>query len=158
MRPVRPRRRTAAGLVALLVVPLLLAGCSDAGEGDGYCAALTQEKKTLDDLADQAGSGTEDTLTPTVAAFSRLQAAAPDELQDEWETVVVAYQALVDAVQAAGIDPADYDPDHPPAGVSKDEAHRLAAVASKLASARVVAATSGIEEHAQEVCDVDFSG
>jgi hypothetical protein len=143
--------------VALLLAPLLVTGCSDAGGGDGYCEALAAEQKTLDDLADDPDAAG-NALSSTVASFERLRAAAPDSLKDEWETVVVAYEAFVDAVQGAGIDPGGYDPDHPPRGVSRAEADRLASFAAKLGSPRVLAATTGIEEHAKEVCHVDFSG
>ena len=147
-------RRLAPALLVLAGV--LVAGCSE--EGEDYCGALAEEQSTLDDLADRADAGGEDLLTPTVEAFQRLQESAPDELQDEWETVLNAYQAMVDAVAAAGIDPADYTPDDPPAGLSADEEERLASVADKLASLRVSEAAAGIEQHADEVCKVDFTG
>lgn len=150
------RRRTAAAAAALLVSGLFLAGCSD--DGEEYCTALKDEQKTLTDLADASPKGGTDVITPTLEAFERLREAAPDELQDEWETLVVAYQALADAVEEAGIDPADYRPDKPPPGLSKEEEDKLAAVASKLASVRVSEAAAGIEEHAKEVCGVDFTG
>jgi hypothetical protein len=148
------RRRGAPAL--LLLAGVLVTGCSE--EGEDYCGALADEQKTLDDLADRAAAGGEDLLTPTVEAFTRLRSAAPDELQDEWETVVNAYQALVDAVESAGIDPADYTPGDPPAGLSAADEDRLASVADKLASFRVSEAAAGIEQHADEVCNVDFSG
>jgi hypothetical protein len=131
----------------------LLTGCS--GEGEDYCEAVAEEQQKLTELADSESG---DVLTPTLDSFERLRDVSPDELGDEWETVVVAYQALVDAVEETGVDPAEYDPEEPPADLSAEEVDRLAAVASKLASARVAAAISGIEEHAKEVCDVDFTG
>ena len=152
----RRLRRTAAGVPVLLVGALLLGGCSDGGD---YCQTLKDEQKTLTDLSKKASpKGGTDVLTPTLDAFERLRAAAPEELQDEWETLVVAYQALADAVQQAGIDPADYRPDHPPAGLSAKQADQLAAVASKLSSERVIEAADGIEQYAKDVCHVDFTG
>ena len=138
-----------------LLLALLTAGCSD--EGDDYCAVLADEQKTLTELARSTAKGG-DVLTPTLASFERLRAEAPEELRDEWETVVVAYQALADAVGEAGIDPADYDPDQPPPGVSEEDADRVAAVADKVASLRVAESMAGIEEHADEVCGVSFTG
>ena len=151
-------RRTAAALPVLLVGALLLGGCSKDDGGD-YCKTLAEEKKTLTDLADKASAkGGTDVLTPTLQSFERLKAVAPDELQDEWETLVVAYQALADAVKAAGIDPGDFNPDDPPPGLSKEDSDRLAALASKLSSPRVTDAAAGIEQYAKEVCHVDFTG
>jgi hypothetical protein len=146
-------RRTAA---AALVVLALVSGCSE--DGEDYCEAMKEEQKTLTDLADSSSEPGTDLLTPTLESFERLREAAPEELQDEWETVVVAYEALADAVDDAGVDPGEYRPDEPPPGVSAAEAERLAAVASKLASARVVEAVAGIEQHATDVCQVDFAG
>lgn len=152
MRPV-PRLRTALGVTVLAAA--LLTGCSE--QGEDYCDVIAEEQKTLTDLADSSADGG-DVLTPTLESFERLRAAAPEELRDEWDTVVVAYQALADAVEEAGIDPADYRPDDPPPGLSAGQVDRLAEVASKLASGRVVEATAGIEQHADEVCDVRFTG
>ena len=147
------RRTAAAGAVLMLLMPL--AACAD--EGEEYCEALAEEKATLTELAESSVDGG-DVLTPTLESFETLRAAAPEELQDEWETLVVAYEAIVDAVDQAGIDPEEYRPDDLPEGVSGDEAERLASVASKLLSPRVREATAGIEQHAIEVCDVSFTG
>ena len=132
----------------------LLTGCSS--QEEDYCEVLAEEKQTLTDLAEEAPAAETDVLTPTLASFERLRDAAPDELADEWDTVVFAYQALADAVAEAGVDPAGYRPGSRPPGLSKAEARALAAVASKLASTRVSEAGAGIEEHANEVCGVDF--
>jgi hypothetical protein len=148
----QPLRRTTAvaGVVLALVV---LGGCAD--EGEQYCEALAEEQENLNELADSSAEGG-GTLTPTLEAFERLRTAAPEELRDEWDTLVVAYEALADAVEQAGIDPAEFRPDDLPEGLSEAEADRLASVASKLVSARVVEAVAGIQQHATEVCDVNF--
>ena len=138
-----------------LVALVALTGCAE--EGEEYCQTLAEEQKTLTELADSSADGG-DVLTPTLESFERLQATAPEELQDEWETLVVAYEALSDAVDEAGIDPAEYRPDDLPKGLSEAEAERLASVASKLASTRVTEAAAGVQQHAVEVCDVDFTG
>ena len=87
-----------------------------------------------------------------------LRDVAPEELQDEWSTLVPAYEALVDAVEEAGIDPAEYQPDDLPEGLPGSEARRLASVASKLASPRVTQAAAGIQDHADAACGVAFTG
>ncbi len=156
LTPRRGRRIGRAVPGVVLGAVLVLSGCAD--DGGDYCAALADEKETLADLSGSAPEGGTDVLTPTLESFERLKAAAPDELKDEWETLVVAYQALADAVQEAGVDPEDYRAGKAPEGLSKQDAARLAAVASKLTSARVTAAAAGIEQHADEVCGVDFTG
>lgn len=145
-------RRTAAFAAA---AALLVSGCAD--DSERYCEALETEQKTLTELANSSAEG-DDVLTPTLESFQRLRDTAPEELEAEWDTVVLAYEALVDAVEEAGIDPAEYRPEDLPDGVSDAEADRLGSVASKLASARVREAGAGIEQHATEVCGVSFAG
>jgi hypothetical protein len=119
---------------------------------------LKTEQKTLTALADRADKRSGDVLTPTLAAFQRLRAASPQQLSDEWDTVVFAYRALADAVKQAGIDPASYRPGRLPDGVTHAEGKHLAAVAAQLEAPRVLDAVTGIEDHARQVCSVDFRG
>ena len=148
------RRSALAG--AALVCGLLLAGCSDA-EAD-YCGVLEEESTVLTDLAAQSTTPGTDILTPSLAAIERLRDAAPAELRDEWDTVLNAWSALAEAVVDSGIRPEDYRPGELPEGVSRQEQRRLAEVASKLASPRVVEAAAAVEDHALGVCDVDLGG
>lgn len=147
-----PARLTA---VAVLT-SALLGSCAD--QGEKYCETLAEEQQTLTELADDSAGGDGDVLTPTLESFQRVRDDAPEELQDEWDTLVLAYEAVVDAVDEAGIDPAEYDPEELPEGLSRDEQQRLASVVSKLQSSRVFEAATGIQQHAAEVCDVDFTG
>ena len=53
--------------------------------------------------------------------FRDLADEAPDDIRDEWRTVIGALEGLEDALDDAGVDPATYDRDDPPAGLSQDE-------------------------------------
>jgi len=150
----RTRVRTPSVAAVVLLVTTALAGCSDTV--DGYCSTLADEQQTLTDLADRTAEPGFDVLTPSLAALERLRDEAPDDLRDEWDTVVRAWAALADAVADAGVDPGDYRPGQVPEGLGRAERRQLAAVASKLSSPRVVGAAAGIEDHALEVCEVDF--
>ncbi len=145
------RRRISATLVGGLLAAALV-GCSS--PEDSYCEALASEKDTVTSLAAK-GSG--DVLTPTLRAFERLRGAAPEELRDEWDTVVRAWTALADAVEAAGVDPGSYDPRTRPSGVTRAQAHTLRDAATSLQSALAADASRGIEDHARTVCKVDFA-
>jgi hypothetical protein len=138
--------------VAAAVLALGLVGCSDPEEG--YCETLAAEQEELTELAER-DSG--DVLSPTAASFQRLQSEAPEELRDEWDTVVGAYQVLTETIDELGVDPESYDPEAPPDDLSDGEVRRLATAAGALGSTRVVDAVRGIEDHARTVCDVDFS-
>lgn len=148
----RPARTAYAG--AVLVLATVLPGCSD--PVDAYCEALAEEQRTLTGLAERAGEPGVDVLTPSLTSLGRLRDVAPDDLRDEWETVVQAWAALADAVETAGVDPGEYRPGTLPEGLTRQQRRHLAAVAAKLASPRVEGAALGIEDHALEVCDVDF--
>ena len=143
-----------AGLCALVLTVATTTGC---GRTD-YCTTLAEERSGLTGLADRAGEPGTDVLSPTLDAFGRLREASPRTLRDEWDTVYYAWEGLLDAVRAAGVDPSDYRPGETPDGVSRDDARRLAEVAAELASERVVEATQGLEDHAREVCDVELTG
>jgi hypothetical protein len=71
--------------------------------------------------------------------------------------VYYAWDAMVDAVRKAGVDPADYRPGRTPKGVSAADAERLGQVAAQLGSPRVVEASRGLEDHARQVCGVELS-
>lgn len=144
--PAPARRRTA---VVALVLLGGLTGCSGGDEKD-YCAAWAEERVALAEL--DAGG---DLVTPVLSSYERLREVAPEDLADEYSTLVIAYQALADAIDEAGVDPADYDVDRRPDGVTPAEARQLAAVASKLDAPRVRQAAAGIEDHADQVCGDD---
>jgi hypothetical protein len=140
----------AAVTAAVLAIGLM--GCSDPEEG--YCETLAAEQGELTELAER-DSG--DVLSPTAASFQRLQEAAPEELRDEWDTVVGAYQVLKETIDELGVDPDSYDPEAPPDDLADAAVRRLATAAGALGSTRVLDAVRGIEDHARTVCDVDFS-
>lgn len=150
-------RRTLAGLGA---AALLLSGPTACGSDESdYCAAYVESRQELADLAtrqseaaEQGGDGV-DVLTPTLQSFERLREQAPDELRDEWDTLVFAYQDLADAVERTGLDPADFRVGQEPDGLSRRERRDLTAVAAELGAPRVVEAANGIEEHAAQVCE-----
>lgn len=146
MRPVR--RALPLALAALLAAALT--GC--AGETERYCDALAERKQTLADLAVAGG----DVLEPTLDVLHRLREEAPDDIEDEWSTLVFAYEGLADAFEAAGTSPGEYHPESPPAGVSAAEARRIEGAAGALRSPRVMQAADGLEQHARDVCKVDL--
>lgn len=145
------RRAGPLWLAGLLAVASL-AGC--ASETERYCDDLAEKKPALAELATGTGDG--DALTQTVEIFRDLHDAAPGDIKDEWSTLVFAYEGLVDAFDAGGTTPGEYDPAAPPAGVSEQEADRIEDAAAELGSARVLGAADGLEQHSRDVCKVDL--
>lgn len=145
----------ASGLAGALLLGAVLSGCSE--EGEAYCRLLGTEQRTLSDLAAQADQPGVDVLTPSLESLLRLRTDAPADLRDEWDTVVRAWQALADEVERVGVDPAQYRPGAVPEGLTAADRRSLAAVASKLDTPAVRDAATAIEDHAAQVCDVDFT-
>jgi hypothetical protein len=147
------RARVGIAASGLLLLGLL-AGC--ASETERYCAELEDQKGTLADLAIRAGEPDTAVLTETLDVWRELRAAAPGDVADEWSTLVFALEGLVEAFEAAGTAPGEYDPASPPPGVSEAESKRLEDAAAKLASPRVASAGTDLQQHARDVCKVDL--
>lgn len=144
-------------VTGLVLLTAMVAGCGgDEDPSEAYCGTLKDEKATLARLADQAAEPGKDVLTPTREAIGRLRQASPGGVRDEWDTVYYAWDAMVDAIEEVGVDPADYRPGSTPEGVSAADAERLAQVAGQLGSDRVVEASRGLEDHARQVCGVEL--
>jgi hypothetical protein len=150
------RLATPACAVALLAGLLVGCGGDDDGADGAYCSTLKEERAELTRLADRAGDPGTDVLTPTLEALGRLRAASPSDLRDEWDTLYYAWDAMVDAVEEAGVEPGDYRPGQTPDGVSAADARRLGEVAAELSSTRVVDASRGLEDQARQVCGVEL--
>ena len=60
-------------------------------------------------------------LLRALPIFRELEDAAPDDIRDDWKIVVDGLTALEDALDDAGVDPATYDRDDPPEGVSDED-------------------------------------
>lgn len=147
------RRRPATALLGLLMVASLT-GC--ASETERYCDELGAKKDTLADLAVESGRPGGDVLTDTVEVWRDLRDEAPEDIADEWQTLVFALEGLVEAFDAAGTTPDEYNPASPPKGVTEAEAELLRGAAAELASERVTAAGDAVEQHARDVCKVNL--
>ena len=149
-------RRTAL-VVAGLLVTAGLTGCSHGTAS--YCSALKGDQKKLAALAEQAGkpgrSGA-DAVARTVAVLSALRDEAPDDIADEWDTLVAALQGLVDAVKATGHPLGDFAGGTKPDGVTTGQYDAVEQAATELQGTRVQQAGKSIEQHAQDVCKVDL--
>lgn len=142
--------------MAALLLVLPVAGC--ASEQDKYCSALADEQKNLERISagsDDPGSGD---LARTIDVFERLRAEAPDDMADEWDTYVLALQALEKALDDAGADESMFTDGERPEGMSKDDYASISSAAVELRSTRVVQAAAGIENQARDVCKIDLSG
>lgn len=144
------RRGLLPGL--LLVVPLL-AGCGG-DEYEDYCAEVKEHQTELTEIAT---SGEQGALLEALPIYRDLREKAPDDITDEWQQVIRAFEGLQAALDAAGADAATYDPKRPPEGVTEEEQDAIAAAAGELASPATVEALDGVEQQARDVCQTPLT-
>lgn len=140
------RGRGAAAVLALL------AGASVSCSGDPhaeYCEVVADKQSELTQIL---GEGGPDVLLRALPIFRELEEASPPDIRDDWKIVVTGLSALESALDDAGVDPATYDRDDPPADVSEEERDRIDAAAQELTTEDSVAAFAAVEQQARDVC------
>jgi hypothetical protein len=133
--------------VAVLAVALLLTGCAD--QQEKYCDAVEDHQQELGEVL---GEGSPDALLKALPIFRGLADDAPEDLRDEWRTLIDAVAGLQGALEDAGVDPATYDRDDPPEGLSQADQEAIDAAARQLTSDGTLAALTGIDQQAKDVC------
>jgi hypothetical protein len=145
---------TLAGLTAAgTLVVSTLAGCGG-DPTDGYCGAVRDHQQELGRIV---GSGDQDALLQAADILRDLRDKAPGDIRDEYQQVVSSADALRDAADAAGVDPATYDRRHPPAGLSAAEKARIDAAAKQVGSAATLAAFQDIDQEVRDVCQTPLT-
>ncbi len=146
-------RRRAAVAAVCLVVPL--GACSDDEDPfERYCAVVEDEQQALSEALSTGGSAG---LLPGLPIFERLLDAAPDDIADDWGVVVQRLTVLDDALRAAGVDPATYDPVDPPDDVTEEEQTAIEVGASSVATEAVREALENVQQQARDVCKTELS-
>ena len=139
--------RLAALLVPIALLAGLVTGCAD--QQEKYCDAVKDHQQELGRVL---GDGGPDALLKALPIFRDLADDAPDDLRDEWKTVIDALDGLEQALDDAGVDPGSYDREHPPEGLSQADQDAIDAAAAQLSSEATVTALSGVDQQAKDVC------
>jgi hypothetical protein len=140
-------RRLAGSLAALVLLVAPLAGC--ASEQEQYCEAVKDHQKRLTEIMSDAGPTA---LLEALDSFRQLRAEAPSDISDEWQQVIRSIEALEQALDDAGVDPADFERGKPPEGVSKEERDAIARAAAEVGSRETEVALAGVRQQALDVC------
>ncbi len=148
----RPCRVLLRGAVAVVLLGAVLSGCTSATES--YCSDLDANKSTFKKLGGEGQSLA--AYEESLEVFDGLAAAAPRDVADEWETFVISWQGLVDALRVADVDPATIKNGKPPDGVDETQFAAIEQAAEKLRSTAVVQSAQSIEQHAADVCKVEL--
>jgi len=140
-------RALATVVVTTVLMSALVTGCAD--EKEKYCDALKDHQEELGKIL---GGGDRDALLQALPIFRDLADEAPEDVRDEWRTVIDALEGLQEALEEAGVDPATYDRDDPPEGLEQDDKDAIDAAARALSSDATVTAFSGVDQQAKDVC------
>jgi hypothetical protein len=143
------RRLTAALCAGGLV--LSLSAC--ASDTDKYCSTLRSDQTQLGEMFSSTRS---DALLQSLPLLRSLSAKAPDDLTDEWQTLVNAIAGLDSALHAAGLTAKDFQGSRVPDSVQGDERKNLIGAADRLTSSDTVQAAQGIDNQARDVCHVNL--
>jgi hypothetical protein len=133
-------------LALLMAVPLLAACGSDR---DAYCKAVAEHQEELSDIV---GSGESDALLRALDVFEELRQDAPDDISDEWQQVVGSIEALRDALERAGVDPATYEREDPPDDLAPEDKAAIDAAARQLGGGTTLRALEDLDQQARDVC------
>ncbi len=153
------KRILSAAAAAALGLCLLTAcgdddGAKASGSGD-YCKDLKTTKKQVDALND----GDFSDLKKTTDAMHELADEAPDEIADDWDTLLKGIDKLVAALKEAGLDDADMaslQSGQIPDGVDMDALQGLMEEIQGLSTPEFEKAGDAINKHAKDECDVDL--
>ncbi len=135
----------------VLLVPGLagLAACSEDDPYKDYWEAVKESQRERTELtAEQSPTA----LLSALDIFRELQEEAPRDITDEWKIVVDRLEALEEALEGAGVDPAEYDAKAPPEDLTSEEQRRIQDAAGGLVAAETVEAFAGLQQQARDVC------
>jgi len=134
--------------VALGIVLVLgMTGCKD--QQEKYCDSVKDHQQQLTEVL---GDGAPSALLKALPVFRDLADDAPEDIRDDWKVVIDALEGLQDALHDAGVDPATYDRDHPPAGLSQADKDAIDEAAAVVGSEDTQTAFNAVDQEAKDVC------
>jgi hypothetical protein len=140
-----PSRVAMVTALAILLLPTV-ASC---GRGQTYCDAVHEHQSDLGSIvsgSDRAG------LIAALPIFRDLQERSPDDVAGDWGLVVTRIEGLKDALADAHVDPATYDPKHPPADLGAQDRGRIRRAAAQLAASDTQDALGRVQQEVLDVC------
>lgn len=141
-------RQVSTGVATVLLLGAL-GGCGQ----KSYCETFEDNQEAFAAmLADPSAIG----LLKQRPMLRTLADRAPDDLRDEWRTLLGALDDFSETLDESGVEPEDFVDGEPPAELSAEQRARIARAADELASLDVVEAANGIEQQAKDVCKLQL--
>jgi hypothetical protein len=139
--------RSLHALALGIVLVLGVTGCKD--QQEKYCDSVKDHQQQLTEVL---GEGSPNALLKALPIFRDLADDAPEDIRDDWKVVIDALDGLQAALGDAGVDPATYDRDHPPTGLSQDDKDAIDEAAAVLGSEDTQTAFNSVDQEAKDVC------
>ena len=139
--------RARLGAFACVLLLPLLTGCG--GGGGDYCGAVKDHQS---DLGSIVQSGDRTALIRALPVFEDLASRAPDDVRGDWQLLVSRITGLKTALDHAGVDPASYDPAHPPATLGAEDRGLIRRAAARLAASDTQQALANVQQEVLDVC------
>jgi hypothetical protein len=145
-------RRLAAAAAGLCLVGLLTSACKS--DTDKYCDEVKAQQKTLTELT---ANPDPDKIFAVLPPYEALAAKAPDDIKDEWATVIDRYQQLRAALSDAGVSPQEYAGNTWRKGLSEEQVNGILRAAAGLVDPATRDALNGVQQQARDVCQTPLS-
>jgi hypothetical protein len=140
-------KRLAPVLAVCCLVGLLTSGCKS--DTERYCDEVKAQQQRLTELAaDPDPVKIFDVLPP----YQALAAKAPDDIKDEWATVIDRYQQLQSALEDAGVSAQAYADNTWRKGLSQEQVNGVLRAAAGLVDPSTRDALNGVQQQARDVC------
>lgn len=141
-------RADRAAAAALLLGGVVLGGCGASAQ-DRYCDVVADNQQRLGEIA---AGGEPDAVLQALPIYRELADAAPSDVRGDWKVVIARISLLDQALRDADVDPDDYDPEQPPAGLDPADQTRIAQAASALVEESTLRGMAEVEQHSLDVC------
>ncbi|MDX6359200.1 MAG: hypothetical protein QOH37_2254 [Nocardioidaceae bacterium] len=138
--------RSATTAAAIVLILPLLAGC---GGGKSYCDSVKSHQADLGSVISSGGRGA---LLQALPIFEDLQGSAPADVADDWQLLVTRVTALRTALTDAHVDPASYDPEKPPPGLTPAQRTTILRAAAGVGAADTRQALADLQQEVLDVC------
>ena len=136
----------------MALTAVTLTGCGN--KYSSYCDAVSSHQTQLTNTFSAGGKAA---LLNALPAFEDLRDKAPEDIRGDWDQLVTSLQGLQQALQEAGVDPASYDRNDLPAGVTPAQKASIDAASRSVGSAATARAALNVQQEARDVCQTPLT-